>query len=468
MKPRVLSLRARIAGMLGLLFLLGTLALLFAAQAYGRLAADKSYDRLLAGSALSIAETLSVDRGQLQVDLPYAALEMLSAAPDDRVFYRVIGPGPSTITGYDDLPGWQLPSGRDRRIAVDEARFFDADYRGEPVRFAVLGREIAEPGMQGWVWVQVGHTRRARDELTRELVLGAVAPITLMTLLAISVVMWGIARALRPLQRVGEDLTDRQPEDLQPVVEPVPLEIAPLIDAINGFMRRLAGNIEALRAFIGEAAHQMRTPLASLYAQAHIAADEDPEGLRRSMAAIERNAARLSRLLDQLLIDATVMHRSDVRAFEPCDLLELVHEAINEGVPHARRRDVVISTELDQAPFVGDALMLGEAMKNLIDNALKYGSTVDGSVLVTMRAEEGGYVLAVADRGPGIPESRQAKVFERFVRGDGVGSPGAGLGLAIVRRAIASHGGDVVLANREGGGLVVTLRLPWRAEGAEP
>jgi len=467
MELRTLSLRARIAGMLGLLFLAGTIALLFAAQVYGRLAADKSYDRLLAGSALSIAETLSIDRGKLQVDLPYAALDMLSAAPDDRVFYRVIGPGSDTITGYDDLPGLQPPSRHDRRIALDSARFFDATYRGETVRFAVLGREIAEPGMQGWVWVQVGHTRRARDELARELVLGAVAPITLITLLALSVVMLGISRALRPLHRVGQDLAVRPPEDLQPVVEPVPREIVPLIDAINSFMRRLSVSIEALRAFIGEAAHQMRTPLASLYAQAHVATSEDPEGLRRSMAAIERNAARLSRLLDQLLSDATVTHRSDVRVFESCDLLELVHEAINEGVPHSRRRDVAVSSELDRAPFVGDTLMLGEAMKNLIDNALKYGSTVDEPVLVSLRAGADGYLVTVADRGPGIPVPQREKVFERFARDDR-GVSGAGLGLAIVRRAIASHGGEVSLADRVGGGLEVTLRLPWHAQSVDP
>lgn len=467
MIPKTLSLRTRLAGMLGLLFLAGTIVLLFAARAYGRLAADKSFDQLLAGSALSIAETLSIDRGALQVDLPYASLDMLSAAPDDRVFYRVIGPDSKTVTGYDDLPVWQPPSRRGQLATPDSARFFDASYRGEPVRFAVLGREIAAPEAQGWVWIQVGHTRRARDQLAQELVLGAVAPIVLITLLALSVVMLGIRQALRPLQRVGQDLMERPPEDLQPVMEPVPREIMPLIDAINGFMRRLSVSFEALRAFIGEAAHQMRTPLASLYAQAHVAADEDPEELRKSLVVIERNAARLSRLLDQLLSDATMTHRSDVRVFEPCDLVNVVHEAINEGVPHSRRHDVIVSTAFDQAPFVGDALMLGEAMKNLIDNALKYGSAPGKPVSVSLRAEGDAYLITVADHGPGIPQSQQERVFERFVRGEG-SIAGAGLGLAIVRRAIARHGGEVHLANQAGGGLAVALRLPWRMQSADP
>jgi two-component system, OmpR family, sensor histidine kinase TctE len=462
-----LSLRTRLVGMLALLFLGGTVVLFIAAQAYGKLAADKSYDRLLAGSALSIAETLSIQDSKVQVDLPYAALDMLSAAPDDRVFYRVFGPGSNTITGYDDLPRWQPPSQRGRSVAFEIPRFFDATYRGESVRFAVLGREIAEPDAQGWVWVQVGQTRRAREELARDLVLGAVVPITLMTLLALSLVMFGISRALRPLQRVGQDLSVRPPEDLQPVAEAVPREIAPLIDAINGFMRRLAFSIDALRAFIAEAAHQMRTPLASLRAQAHVAADEDTEGLRRSLAAVERNAARLSRLLDQLLSDATVTHRADVRLFEPFDLLELMHEAISEGVPHSRQMDVEVIAEMDRAPCRGDALMLGEALKNLIDNALKYAAAADEPVLVSLRAAEDSYLLSVADRGPGIPPHERERVFERFARGDSAVA-GAGLGLAIVRRAVASHQGEVVLTERAGGGLEVTLRLPLRLQSPDP
>lgn len=464
MPSKTLSLRARLVGVLALLFLCGAVMLFIGAQAYGRLAADKSYDRLLAGSVLSIAETLSIEGGQLQVDLPYAALDMLSAAPDDRVFYRVYGPDSSTVTGYDDLPRWQIPGNRGRAIAFDVPRFFDASYRGEPVRFAVLGREITEADVQGWVWVQVGQTRRARDALAHELVLGAVVPITLMMSLALVIVMFVVPRALQPLKRAGENISSRSPEDLRPLVDPVPKEIEPLIEALNGFMRRLSASMETLRAFIAEAAHQMRTPLAALRAQAHVAADEDAEGLRRGLAAVERNAARLSRLLDQLLSDATVTHRADVRVSESFDLLQLVHEAISDGVSRSRQMDVRVSSELDRAPFVGDEVMLGEAIKNLIDNAMKYGVPDEEAILVTLRADAEGYLLSVLDRGPGIPPADRARVFERFARGES-GTQGAGLGLAIVRRAVASHGGEVLIADRPGGGLEVTLRLPPAAEG---
>lgn len=462
MSERVLSLRTRLVGTMTILFVGGTAALYLAARAYGQAAADRSYDRLLTGSALSIVETLSIIGGKVQVDVPYTALDMLSAAPDDRVFYRVFGPDEKTVTGYDDLP---LQEGRERRnkqVAPESARFFNAEYRGELVRFALLGREIAEPGVTGRLWVQVGQTRRAREAMAHELVFNALLPIGTLTFLALALVWFGVARALRPLERIGRELTGREPADLYPVRAPVPAEMKPLIESINGFMHRLDGNMGTLRAFIAEAAHQMRTPLAALRAQAQSALDEDdPAELRRGLLKVDRNAARLSRLLNQLLSDATVIHRSDLRRFESFDLVHTVRKAMREAIPLASDTPVSFDTPLQEAPFMGDALMLGEALKNLIDNALHHGHAECAKVELGLRLEGDDYLLTVSDRGPGIPSENHGYVFERFARGESV-APGAGLGLPIVRQVVESHRGDILLSQRQGGGLVVRLRLPRR------
>lgn len=459
MRESRLSLRGRLVGVMALVFIGGTVGLYLAAGVYAQTAADRSYDRLLVGSALSIAETLSITGKEVQVDLPYAALDMLSAAPDDRVFYRIIGPEARTITGYDDLPEMpkQEVDGDASTLAL--SRFFDAEYRGEMVRFALLGREIAEPGVSGWIWVQVGQTRRARDELAHELMLRALLPIGPLTVLSIGLVWFGVGRALRPLGRVGQDLALRGPAELHPVASPVPSEIVPLVDAINAFMRRLDANMGTLRAFIAEAAHQMRTPLAALRAQAQLAMDDEPEDLRRSLQAVERNASRLSHLLNQLLADATVIHRSDLRRFESFDLLQMTHKSIRQAVPITGNTEVRFETSLDEAPFTGDELMLREAIKNVIDNAMRHGGAEDGAIDIDLIAEDVSYVLRISDRGPGIPLESRERLFERFARGE-TQAPGAGLGLAIVRQVIESHQGRVALLDREGGGLVVQLHLP--------
>lgn len=460
MSRRTPSLRARLVGMMAILFLCGTLIMYAGARTYGAYAADRSYDRVLAGSALSIAETLSVAQEEVHVDIPYAALDMLSAAPEDRVFYRIYGPGDSTITGYGDLPVSPETANVIESAIASAPAFFDADYRGETVRFALLGRQVVEPGVSGWIWVQVGHTRRARDSLADEMVLGALLPIVLITLLAMLVVWFGVRRALRPLQRVGQELSRREPSDLHPIEAPVPAEVEPLVDAVNVFMKRLATSIDTLRGFIAQAAHQMRTPLAALRAQAQEAIDNgDPAELRRGLRAIDRNAAKLSRLLNQLLSDATVIHRSDIRKFEPFDLLHIVRRAVRDAVPAEGGAVAHTVTDVEKAPYVGDGLILCEALKNLIDNAIAHGDGTEQPIEVELKRTGAGYAIRVSDRGPGIPQEQRDVVFERFVRGE-TSSPGAGLGLAIVRQAVESHRGEIVLLDREGGGLVVEIRLP--------
>ncbi|HRP74695.1 MAG TPA: sensor histidine kinase [Xanthomonadaceae bacterium] len=449
---------------MALLFLAGTVVMYVAVRAYGQRAADLSYDRLLSGSALSIAETLSVDGSEVRVDIPYAALDMLSAAPEDRVFYRVYGPSQHTVTGYDDLPGHEVrQAGEIEPSDVPEPRFFDAQYRGEQVRFVLLGRQLAQPGLRGWVWVQVGQTRRAREELASQLVLGALLPIALMTLLSLALAWFGVGRALRPLKAISEDLARRDPYDLHVLQTPVPREVGPMVDAMNGFIRRLDANITGLRAFIGDAAHQIRTPLAALRAQAQLALDEsDPGEMRAGLMSVERHASRLTRLVNQLLSEAMVMHRTDNRHFEEFDLVDVVKRAVRDVVPVSDDVQVGFISGVAKAPMRGDAVLLGEAIKNIVDNAIKHGMSepprLDEEVDIELHPSNGGYRLTVSDRGSGITVDDRTRIFQRFERGH-ARSPGAGLGLAIVSRVVASHGGNIELIDRQGGGLTVCLTL---------
>lgn len=458
MRKGAASLLFRLAGMLGLFFLGGMLALYVAAHSYARLAADRSFDRLLGGSALSIAETLAVIDGRVQVDIPYASLDMLSAAPDDRVFYRVVGPDKTTVTGYPDLPS--APRSKNGEVGP-MGQFFDARYRGEDVRFVWLGRQIATPESPGWVYVQVGQTTLAREALARELVLGSLLPILIITVIALGIVWFGVDFGLRPLGRLSDELAARQPEDLHPIVTPVPKEMVPVANSIDDFMRRLRENIEALRSFIADAAHQLRTPLAAIQAQAHVGEDGNIEEMKASLAAVRRNASRLTRLVNQMLSDATVQHRSSVRSFAEFDLIATVRRSIRDAVPQAEDSDVRFKTSLKQAPMVGDRIMMGEIVNNLIQNALTHGRSEHGEVLILLEECGEGYLLIISDRGPGIAESDRELVFERFARRH-VGESGAGLGLAIVRRAIVSHDGTITLKGREGGGLSAEIVLPRR------
>jgi two-component system sensor histidine kinase TctE len=449
------SIRRSLLSYLGALFLMGTASLFLAALGYGRSAANLSYDRLLKASALSIAENVASVDGRVRVDLPYAALDLLAMAPEDRVFYRVATGNGRTVIGYRDLP--TAP----HRVASEEPLYFDAPYAGEMVRFVALSRFVADPATRGWALVQVGQTRRSRAALTREIVWRATLPIAALTLIALALVWFGVRHAMAPLIRIEHELLAREPSELQPLAGPVPIELTALIDSLNRFMARLATNHEALQAFIGEASHQMRTPLASVRAQAQIALDEeDPAQLRRSLEAIERNSTHLSRLLNQLLSDTTVVHRAEVRHLGELDLAQVVEQAIQQVLPQFGSPPELRIGCTGDTRLRGDALMLGEAVKNLVDNALCHGTSEHRVVEIEVHGHADHCSVSVSDRGPGIEPLEAERVFERFARGRNAAVGGAGLGLAIVRRVVESHDGRLSLENRTGGGLTVRMELP--------
>ncbi|ACA11310.1 sensor histidine kinase [Xylella fastidiosa subsp. multiplex] len=448
------SIRRTLWLYLGAFSMMSTVFLFFAARDYGQRAADGSYDHLLVSSALSILGSVSLVDGQWQVDLPYVALDVLAMAPEDRVFYRVYDAHGHMMTGYGDLPSPpRVP------LPGEAPLLFDADYSGERVRFVAVARTLASVATLTEVYVQVGQTRQARDALAHEMVVNALLVIAVLTLLSLALVALGVYRALWPLRRIERDLAQRQPWDLKPLTTAPPQEMAQMVGALNHFMERLSNSNETLRAFMGEAAHQMRTPLAALRAQAQLALEEgDAFQLRCSLTAIERNASHMSRLLNQLLSDASAIHRTQIQHFEVVNLLELIHQAVSEVVPYREEMLCVQWTNDPQSAWIrGDALLLREALKNLVDNACKYGG---GSLQLTLTSDAHECVLTLADQGPGIAPSEAERVFERFVRGVHASPGGAGLGLAIVKRIIDNHRGRIDLSNRIGGGLMITLGFP--------
>lgn len=455
--PSATSIRSRLLWHMGTVFACGMIALYWAATSYARYAADSSFDRLLAGSAASIAETLSITRDTIRADIPYAALDMLAAAPDDRIFYRVVGTNGDTVTGYANLPDGPVMSGRSSND--DGIRFFDAEYRGEIVRFVVMGREVRTGGRTGWVRVQVGQTRAARRDLARDLTIRALLPILLLTCVAVVVVWVSVGRAVRPLELIGASLAARSASDLSAIDTQVPTEIAPLVKAMNQFMSRLENNTGVLRTFIANAAHQLRTPLTALLIQMRSAETARGPTRTESVEAASYSARRLARLVDQLLSDALVMHRSDERRTAEFDLKKTIEQGLHETLPSSRRSEVRFTTLLDHAQMTGDDVMVAEAIKNLVHNALTHGDSAEGAVDVGLVDDGKGYELTVSDCGTGIAEDLLGDIGSRFRFGQS-GQSGAGLGMAIVKQVVDSHNGTFALSNRPEGGLKIVIWLP--------
>ncbi|MFY3334591.1 sensor histidine kinase N-terminal domain-containing protein [Achromobacter xylosoxidans] len=465
---RRISVRRRLLAMLLALFVAGLGALYLLVRGYAQQTADTTYDQLLRASVLSMADSLQLVQGEWQMDMPYASLALLEQAPRDRVFYRVAAADGALISGYADLPA---PPAHGADASAD-TQLFTATYQDQPVRVAWMERKIAGPRATETALIQVAQTREARNALAASILWQGTLTLIGFTAAALALAYWGLQRSLSPIQRIERELAARSAADLHPIAAPVPEELDTLVHSLDGFMARLSENLDTLRLFIAEAAHQLRTPLAALHAQMEVALDEeDPAEQRRSLLAVLRNAEKLSRLVNQLLSDASVIHRSNVRKFGPVDLAELLSQAVYDTVPQADpqpdvRLHLPAAQEGALPRIAGDSLMLREAFKNLIDNALRHGASADGHIDVRLERDDAGWRITVADQGPGIPAALAQSTFERFSRGPNPRTPGAGLGLSIIKRVVDIHHGRLSLSNRPGGGLEAVVLLPSSAHDA--
>ena len=449
------SIRNRIFGLAVTLLLLAAVALTAFIQDYAERAADRAFDRLLAASALSIAGAVQIEDDAVLVELPFAAFAMFSG--EDRLFYAVRGPGGLLVTGYDDLGTGLAPA------SSSEPVFEDLSYRGETLRLASVGRLISSADDAGWVTIRVAETQNEREVLSAEILSNAMLPLVTLTLLAVGIVWFGIGRAFAPLSALEQELRARSPDDLSPVTVPVPMEVSQLVAALNLFTSRLRLAIERLSGLVTEAAHEVRTPLASLRAQAEIAVDEpDTEKLRARVSRIHQGAVHASQLVSQLLRDATISHRLDMRDATPTRIGALIDEVCGRLEPAAGERlSVSIPDAVACIEIFADRVAMREMLRNVVDNAMLYSS---GPVEIAAdRLPTGAFLLSVRDRGPGIPDDEKPAVLERFQRGrTGEGKSGSGLGLAIVKRVVDSHGGALRLSDRVGGGLCVDIEIPVR------
>jgi signal transduction histidine kinase len=272
--------------------------------------------------------------------------------------------------------------------------------------------------------------------------------------------LWGAARlSLRPLRRLSAAVAARQPLDTTPLPAGARRwrELAPLEDSLNRLFERTAQGVAREKAFVHDAAHELRTPLAVIAAQAHLLATS--EGAARTEAAgrLQSAVERASHLSQQLLqADGAV--RSPPQRL---DLMDLVRDAMSLHAARADAQGTELSLEgPDQLPMRSDARTLRAIIDNLLDNALRHGGA-GGAVRVRVAAREHELTLEVADSGPGIAAADAEQVFERFWRGNASDGRGTGLGLAIVRGASHSLGGEVALRRPGlGAAFVVTLPLP--------
>jgi len=437
--------------------------------------ANKPFDRALEYNAHALAQLVTVQGERVQFNLPQPASEILRADESDIVYYQVLAPDGSFLSGERGLP----PPPDDEKPFSAEVRLRDAELRGIDIRIAYLWVRVPLPGAPAAL-VQVAETREKRSMLATEIIKGVMLPQFAILPLAVLLVWLALARGIKPLSQLEERIRARKPDDLSPLDhKAVPMEVAPLVDSVNDLLRRLNESIATQKRFLADAAHQLKTPLAGLRMQADLAQREgsDTEALRRSLQQIGRSSMRATHTVNQLLALARA-EGGGVLVRQPVDLARLVIEVVRDCVPRALDRHIDLGYEGEQpgAPGVwveGNATLLKELARNLLDNAMNYTpSSADRPGVVTARvlADTFGHVvlIQIEDSGPGVPESERELIFQPFYRALGTEADGSGLGLPIVVEIARQHGASVQLDEAHPGQLPPGARFTVRFAGRSP
>jgi two-component system sensor histidine kinase TctE len=410
---------------------------------------EQAFDRGMLDDAYALSA--NVQAGERGIELLLTPREVATVLFDqvDKVYFAVQRLDGTLISGQSGL---RAP------LPVDGARyrFADINYEGSALRAVVLEHD-AEPGIGMLPYrVIIAQTTLSRTALVRQLLGYALAPQILLLMLLAIWLWYGIRSDLRPLGELQRALDRRDVHDLSPVaVAQTSRELQRLGNAVNSLFERLGQSVQAQREFVGNVAHELRTPLAGIRALAEYGlAQQDTTVWREQLERVSERQARASHLIDQLLALALAEEARTGLERSPVQLDALAEQTVLRHLAKADARGVDLGARgLDDGVVVmaNEALVEG-ILDNLIDNALRYGGH-------TITVELSGRTLSVIDDGPGIPIEARRDLMQRWAQGpEGhkLGQ-GSGLGLSIVSRYAELLGAELRLEAAEPSGLRVSV-----------
>ena len=308
--------------------------------------------------------------------------------------------------------------------------------------------------------IQVAQPVAVRDELAAGLAGRMLIPFFFLIPLLAGLIWWAVARSLRPLQRITNAVAKRDENSMQAIDEAnLPIEIRPMVIALNQLLSRLNYSIQMQRTFVADAAHELRTPLTALKLQLELTERATTDAQRQTgFTKLHTRLNRSIHLVRQLLTLTKSESRLEAQPFTYIDLSALVQDVVQDLMPMAKISKIDLRAEIGtKLTVLGQPENLTIVISNLLDNAIRYTPNL-GQVRVSATLEAGHAVLRVIDNGPGIAMHERERVFDRFYRCEGAAATGSGLGLAIVRNITQAHHAKLTLSdNVSESGLMVTI-----------
>lgn len=414
--------------------------------------AQIAFDQGLADTVWALMSRLRESQGTIMIDLPPQAEQVLRVNHIDSLYFTVRDAQGKTIAGDNDFPQLTLPNSLDDPLAYDGAM------KGEATRVITLKTKI---GLET-VSIGVAETDRKRAQIRAKIFIALLLLEGFLTLILISIVWFAVTKGLLPLKKMQSDLNARNYNDLSSVnSEHVPLELRPVVSAINGLLNKVQMDASARQSFLANVAHQLRTPLAGLKTQIEWLTHkhESDHETARSTTLMMSSTERMIRQTNQLL----VLARAEPSQFERIELKavnlnKLVEETVQHFVEMASKKEIDLGFDLQAVRVLGDQFLLRDMIDNLIDNAIRY-TPVQGLVTVSCYREDQWCIFSVEDSGPGIAASERELIFDRFYRLSDQ-TAGSGLGLSIVRDIANDHNAQIVLTSGAGEkGTVMSVRF---------
>lgn len=427
-------------------------------------AVQSAFDQSLSDTAAALIAYVRVTDGRLGLDVPADAERVLRADEFETVWFALFDAQGQWVSGDQSIAAlWTLAQNQRNvnpaaRVAASRI-FVDGRLGGQDVRAVKV--DLQSPGSSGSVVVAETVTQRNQRQV--QAALGLLTPLVLLAVVGTATVWWGIQRSLVPIRSVAQALGARSSTNLAAIPEPeVVAELRPLINAVNSLLARLKVAQSTQERFIADAAHQLRTPLAGLSMLLELGEGEtDPK--RRSERLNQARAAttRTIHLAQQLLtLSAAQTDNRHEEQFERFALIALIEELAPQWAMRSEVQGIEISFEIAPCELAGDRFMIGEALANLVDNALSYcpaGSTI--IVRCYQEAHEQ-VVIEVQDNGPGVAPEHLGHLTERFYRPAGSAGTGSGLGLSIVEAVMQRHNANLSLTNLTPHGLSCKMIFP--------
>jgi len=331
----------------------------------------------------------------------------------------------------------------------------------------------ADLTLQGQAWrayglqtvdgvIQIAQPERVREALARAAALHVIVPLLLFLPILGVAIATIVRRSLWPLRRVATEVQRRDAHSLAPVsTARLPQEVAPLIHELNRLLARLEAAFAAQRAFIADAAHELRSPLTAVSLQLQLLERAlDPEAQHDARHNLGTAVNRSIHLVEQLLTLARSEQPDLSAALAPMALDVVAAQGIEDTRALAVTRHIELDLDAEPGNFVrGDQAALRTLVRNLVDNAVRH-APVGSQVRVLCRGTSAGARLEVIDGGPGIPPAERERAFDRFYRRASAAEGGSGLGLAIVKAIAERHAARVTLEDTPGGGLHASVTFP--------